>query len=173
MSTVADRMVVIGRLGRPYGVSGWQHIQSFTQHKESIAHIKKWFIESKSGGWTPHDVLAIKPHGKDFVAKISGIENKEHAALFSNLTIAIPRSQLSKLSDGEFYWADLEGLSVRTKEGVDLGKVAFLYDNSGVDILVVRGKDKERHIPFVWQDTVLDVDFIEDLITLDWDFDIA
>lgn len=173
-STVVDeKMVVVGRLGRPYGVAGWQHIQSFMRQKDSLTQFTDWFIESESEGWVRHKVLHIKPHDKDFVAKLSGMKDKEHAALFSNLKIAIPRSQLSNISDGEFYWSDLEGLSVKTKEGIDLGKVAFLYDNAGTDVLVVRAKEKERHIPFVWQDTVLDVDFIEGLITLDWDFDIT
>jgi len=173
-SVVAEqKMIIIGRLGRPYGVSGWQHIQSFMRQKDDIAQLTEWFIESKTEGWVRHEVLHIKPHDKGFVAKLSGIKDKEHASLFSNLNIAIPRSQLSEVLDGEFYWADLEGLSVKTKDGTDLGKVAFLYDNAGTDVLVVRAKEKERHIPFVWQDTVLDVDFEQRLVTLDWDFDIA
>lgn len=170
---LTEKAVVIGRLGRPYGVAGWQHIQSFTQCKGSINQFNAWWIETKHNQWELHKVEGFKQHGGGFIAKISGITDKEHASLWSNRKIAVPRSALKPLGDGEFYWSDLEGLKVVTKQGIDLGLLLYLYENAGLDVMVVKAKDKERHIPFIWQNTVLDVDFIEDLITVDWDFDIA
>lgn len=168
--------VVVGRIGRPYGLHGWQHIQSFTQPAENLFEYKNWYILQKNE-WLPFKLDAHKLHGKEYIIHLDGIQTKEEAALYSNKQVAVLRSHLPRLNDGEFYWSDLEGLNVVTCEGIRLGTVQYLYENTGIDVMVVKPQqdtqDRERHIPFIWQETVKDVDFIDHQITVDWDYDIA
>jgi len=84
------------------------------------------------------------------------------------IEIAIKRDQLPATEDNEFYWIDLEGLKVVNQEGIDLGVVESLMETGANDVLVVRG-DKERLIPFVMDEYVLDVDLDKGTITVDWD----
>lgn len=163
--------VIIGRLGRSYGLEGWQHVQSFTHPIENIFEYKRWFILQRNE-WQPMTVEHSKMHGKSWIVHLSGILQKEQAALLSNKPIAVLRSELPAPSDGEFYWSDLEGLAVVTKNDVALGTIDYLYENTGLDIMVIKDKAKERHVPFIWQETVVNVDLQSRLITLDWDFDI-
>lgn len=167
-----EKYVVVGRLGRPYGLAGWQHVQSYTQSSQSLFQFKRWFILQK-GVWQPFEVVAHKPHGSGWVARLQGITEKEQAALYSNLQIAVLRTELPVLPENEFYWADLEKLKVVTKTGIMLGTIDFLYENTTLDIMVVKDKGKERHIPFLLQDTVLEIDYLAGQVVVDWDFDIA
>jgi 16S rRNA processing protein RimM len=43
-----------------------------------------------------------------------------------------------------------------------------LFDTGANDVLVVKG-DRERLLPFVWDDIVKDIDFTSGTIKVDWD----
>jgi 16S rRNA processing protein RimM len=70
----------------------------------------------------------------------------------------------------EFYWADLIGLRVITVGGVDLGRIAQLFETGANDVIVVQG-DRERLIPYIWQQVVRDVDLAAGEMRVDWDPD--
>ncbi len=82
--------------------------------------------------------------------------------------ISVARSALPPPRPDEFYWVDLEGMDVFTTTGVALGTVSHLFSTGANDVLVVRG-DRERMIPWVRPDFVVDVDFDASRITVDWD----
>lgn len=172
-----SKYVVVGRLGRPYGLKGWQHLQTFTQPPENIFEYKGWYVLHKKL-WQPVKLAEYKLHGSTWIIHLEGINTKEEAALYSNFSIAVLRNELPRLEEGEYYWSDLEGLSVFTKEGLSLGKIEYLYENTGQDIMAVKSalpgqQSKERHIPFIWEETVLEVDIIENKVIVDWAFDIV
>ena len=84
--------------------------------------------------------------------------------------LAVPRESLPEPGEGHYYWADLEGLRVVTKDGNELGNVAYLLATGANDVLVVQGQ-KEVLIPFVTGSVVLDVDIAGGRITVDWEWD--
>jgi len=81
------------------------------------------------------------------------------------------------LSPGEYYWA-VEGMQVRTVDGIDVGVVARLFETGANDVLVVTdqreghaGKGKEVLVPWLVPDVVTEVDKENRMITVDWDPD--
>ncbi|KAG0754991.1 hypothetical protein G6F46_015549 [Rhizopus delemar] len=82
--------------------------------------------------------------------------------------VYVARSALPPPKPDEYYWVDLEGLDVKTTEGVALGQVSHLFSTGANDVVVVRG-DRERMIPFVQPDFVKSVDFEANLVVVDWD----
>jgi len=69
---------------------------------------------------------------------------------------------------GEVYWVDLEGLKVRTTDGVLLGTVSHLFATAANDVVVVQG-ERERLIPFIKDRFVKSVDVDGGEIVVDWD----
>jgi 16S rRNA processing protein RimM len=59
---------------------------------------------------------------------------------------------------------------VETAEGTPLGVVSRLMATGANDVLVVAG-ERERLLPFVWDDVVLGVDFDTGRIRVHWDPD--
>ncbi len=84
--------------------------------------------------------------------------------------IGIPRDELPATQPDEYYWHDLQGLTVVTLAGERLGTVDHLIETGANDVLVVEG-DRERLIPFVMGQVIVDVDLDKGEIQVDWDKD--
>ncbi|MTW21435.1 ribosome maturation factor RimM [Allochromatium palmeri] len=157
--------IVIGRVSGLYGVKGWIKIHSETDPREGILRYSPWLLGADG---VERRVFEGKSHGKGVIARLDGCEDRDQAAALIGQEIAIRRDQLPPPRPDEFYWIDLEGLAVVTQTGVELGQVSHLFATGANDVLVVQG-DRERLIPFVWKDVVLDVDFDQRRIQVDWD----
>lgn len=134
---------------------------------EGILTYSPWFLgEAKE----PRSVAEGKRHGKGLIARLKGCEDRDQAAALAGKQILIGRDQLPPPGADEFYWSDLEGLKVETLNAEPLGAVERLFATPGNDVLIVRG-ERERLIPFLWNDVVKDVDFDHAIIRVDWDPD--
>ena len=81
----------------------------------------------------------------------------------------MPRAELPANREGEYYWSELIGLDVVTREGVALGRVTGLLETGANPVLVVEG-ERERLIPFV-EAVVVAVDVAGGRLTVDWGAD--
>jgi 16S rRNA processing protein RimM len=158
-------MIVLGRVTGLYGVRGWVKVFSETDPRENILEYAPWYVDGE-----PRTVAEGRLHGRSLVARLAGCEDRDQAADLIGREIAIRRDQLPPPSPDEFYWADLEGLRVETIHGLALGEVSHLFATGANDVLVVRG-DRERLLPFVWDQVVHAVDFEAGVIRVDWDPD--
>jgi 16S rRNA processing protein RimM len=164
---VSDRRVVLGRISGVYGVRGWVKVFSDTRPREGILRYSPWLLGDAK---EPKAVLEGRLQRKGVVARIAGCEDRDQAAALLDQEIAVPRDRLPPPSADEFYWVDLEGLEVITEEGTVLGMVDHLFSTGANDVLVVSG-DRERLLPFAWDEVIRDVDFETGRIRVDWDPD--
>ncbi|MBK1617091.1 ribosome maturation factor RimM [Lamprobacter modestohalophilus] len=159
----APNKIVLGRILGVYGVRGWLKIFSETSPLENIFSYSPWLIDGDE-----QQVVTWRNQGKGLVAQLQGYDDRDHARTLTGKAIAIRRDQLPPPSPDEFYWIDLQGLQVETREGVALGQVSHLIETGSNDVMVVRG-ERERLLPFVWGQFVLDVDFEAGRLLVDWD----
>ncbi len=161
--------VVLGRITGVFGVKGWIKVFSHTEPREGILEYKDWLLK-RGDNWQVVTVEDGKPHGKSVIAKLANVEDRDAAAELLDVDIAVLRENLPQIQAGEYYWADLEGLQVVHRDGRSLGKVAYLMATGANDVLVVNGNG-ECLIPFVMGEVILDVDFGQGLISVDWEWD--
>lgn len=161
--------VVLGRISGFFGVRGWVKVYSYTEPRDAVLNYKSWLLSS-NGDWRTAEVVEGKRHGKTVIAHIEGIDDRDQAAALIGCDIGVPRSELPETDEGQYYWSDLEGLQVVTKNGTELGKVKYLLETGANDVMVING-EQERLVPFVIDDVVLDVDLAAGVITVDWDWD--
>lgn len=162
-----DRQVLLGRIVGVFGVDGWVKLHSFTEPRENIFRYRPWTLRGPAG----ESMVAApqgRTQGKGVVARLDGVGDRDAAAALVGTEVWVPRATLPKPRRGEYYWADLEGLAVRTVEGVDLGRVSHLFATGANDVMVVQG-ERERLIPFVQGLQVVKVDLDAGLIEVDWD----
>jgi 16S rRNA processing protein RimM len=107
-------------------------------------------------------------HGKGLIARLAGCANRDAAAALVGRALAVRREQLPPTAPGEYYWADLIGLRVVTREGVSLGSVAYLFATGANDVLVVQG-EQERLLPFIQGEVINAIDLDHGVIHVDWD----
>ena len=65
---------------------------------------------------------------------------------------------------------DLEGLEVVQRDGSVVGTVAYVMETGANDVLVTKG-ERERLIPFIVDEVILDVDLAKGVISIDWEWD--
>jgi len=163
--TAGHRRIALGRIGSPHGVRGWLRVFSDTAPPENILAYQPWLVGGREVA-----VVAGHRHGKALIAQLAGCDDRDAAEALKGQTIAVRREQLPPPRADEFYWVDLEGLAVCTCDGVRLGRVSHLLATGANDVLVVQG-ERERLLPFVWEQVIRDVDFARDRILVDWDPD--
>ncbi len=166
---MTDKLVIIGKCGRPYGVRGWVHIQSFTADPSNILNYQNWIMILPTGTKQPVELDGLRAHGNHFVAKIKGIESPEATKRFTLAEIAVSQDDLPELEEGEHYWEELIGLKAILPNGKELGTVDSIFETGANDVIVVKmADDKELLVPYL-DDVVLDIKVNEGTITLDWD----
>ncbi len=163
-----ERRILLGRVAGAFGVRGEIKLESWTEPRSAIFRYQPWILRSPSGQESTLTGVRGRDSGKHLVARFPGIEDRDTVEAMRGTEVFVPRSALPPPQPDEYYWVDLEGLDVRTVEGVSLGTVSHLFSTGANDVLVARG-DRERMIPFVQPDFVRSVDFDANLIVVDWD----
>ncbi len=161
------RRIEIGRITGLYGVRGWVRIYSYTAPREAILDYSPWQVKV-DGGWCEMAVAEGRRHGKGIIARLEGYGDRDAAARLMGADIACYRSQLPQTAPGEYYWADLVGLTVVTLRGEELGVIEGLMETGANDVLVVKG-ERERLIPCLIGDVVVEVDLAGQQMRVDWD----
>lgn len=165
----------MGRIAGPFGVQGWVKVFPYTEDVESLLDYPVWWLREgeDAGEWREVKVTECRLHGKLLAAALERCTDRTVALGLKGMQVAIPRSQLPKLSksgkDG-YYWADLIGMEVVNLQGEVLGKVTGLLETGTNDVLQVQTEEKERLIPFVGA-VIVKVDLQACRITVDWGLD--
>lgn len=168
----ASEYIPVGKISGVFGVKGWVKVFSFTEPRENILEYKPLYVR-RHGDWLAIDVNGGQLQGKAVVMSLENVIDREQAMALIGSELAIKRSQLVETEDDEFYWADLIGLSVINSEDQLLGQVDHLLETGANDVLVVNAvePDAQYLIPFVLEETVLDVDLENKQIRVDWQTD--
>ena len=142
---------------------------SYTEPREAVLNYDRWLLSSQDG-WQEATVAEGQRHGKTVIVRIDGYDDRDQAAGLVGTEIGIPRDELPETDVDQYYWSDLEGLSVVHRDGTELGKVSHLLETGANDVMVVKG-ETERLIPFVLDKVVLGVDLAKREIRVDWEWD--
>jgi len=163
-----QRLIGVGKIHGAFGVRGEVKVESFTDPESALLHYQPWTLRDARGQERTVSGARGRAGSKGLVVTVPGVQDRNAAETLRGTEIFIPRSALPRPRPDEFYWADLEGLRVRTIDGVDLGTVAQILPTGANDVLVVQG-ERERMIPFVRPDTVVSVELESGGIVVDWD----
>ncbi|OLO06076.1 MULTISPECIES: ribosome maturation factor RimM [Salinicola] len=165
--------LVLGRLTSPHGVKGWLKVYSYTSPSEGIFDYPVWVL-SRQGQRESRRLLEARPQGKGLVVRLEGIDTRELAEQWAGADVLMEKTALPELDSGEYYWYQLEGLQVETRDGVKLGRVDHLFETGANDVLVIKPAegsldDRERLLPFLPDDVIVQVDLVGQSMIVDWD----
>jgi 16S rRNA processing protein RimM len=165
MSQHDDDLICVGHILGSQGIKGWVRVFSSTSPRENIVKYSPWLIEQ--GGVLKETAVQGRLQGKNVVARLEGIADRNQADELTGCQIFINPEQLPGLEAGEYYWSDLIGLTVETLQGESLGKVASMMETGADDVMVLKG-ERERLIPFVMDQIVMEVDLDSRRLVVDW-----
>ena len=160
--------LVIGKITGYYGVKGWVKVFSYSMPKENILNYKNWFILADDI-FINHLLIDGKEHQKKIIVKLDNVDSRDDAKEIIGKDVFISQLDLTDLEDDEYYWRDLEGLSVITTKGLCLGKIQYLFETGANDVMVVKEGNSECLIPYSLGNVVTDIDLDKGEVTVDWD----
>ena len=173
--------ILLGEISGVSGLKGWVKVFSHTDPRLQITEYDQWFLrkdsrkeksKGESESWLPVKLLNGRAQGKNIVVQLDGVTDRNQAEAMIGTKIAIHSDQLKNLSENEYYWKDLIGLSVETTEGVSLGKLDWIFNSGSNDVLVIKDNDEkrtERMLPFLFDEVVISIDMDKSLMIVDWD----
>lgn len=167
---MSGRRVEVGRIVGLHGVRGGVKLESWTNPRAMIFQYRPWTLVWPAGAERELAGARGQVQGKGLVAELPGVDDREQAQVLVGAKIFVPREALPAAPEGEYYWADLEGLDVVNLEGVALGRVSHLIATGANDVMAVRdGDGRERLLPFVVGHCIKQVDLATSRIVVDWD----
>lgn len=143
-------------------------VHSYTRQRADIFEYGQWMVGDPDFP-RPFQLESGCEQGRDLVAKLAGVDDRDAAAARVGEWIHVTPAQLPALAPGEFFWYQLEGLAVEALDGTPLGTVDHLFETGANDVLVVTG-ERERLIPYV-EPVVREVDLDKGILRVDWDAD--
>ncbi len=161
--------MILGRVSALFGVRGWVRVYSYTEPREAILQYKGLLI-GRNGDWKPAEVVEGQQHGKSVIALFKGFDDRDQAEVLIGAELGVHREDLPEAGDGQYYWSDLIGLKVVHRDGTELGIIDEMLETGANDVMVVKG-EKERLIPFVRDEIVINVDLSDGRVDVDWEWD--
>jgi len=162
-----DKKIYLGKITGAHGIKGWLKIQSFSSPPENILNYPQWIINNQG----KNDFYSLEQGRKQknkIVVKLEKINDRNTAESLINSKIQILRSDLPKLSNENYYWSDLVGLSVLNSEDKVIGKIESLIETGANDVMVINTtKDKRALVPFVMHEIIKEVNVELNYIKID------
>ena len=168
MNQHQDDLICVGHILGAQGLKGWVRVFSNTSPRENIVTYSPWLIEQH--GLSKTVKISGKCQGKNVVARIEGVDDRDQAQAMAGVKIFINNSQLPSLIEGDYYWSQLIGLQVISTQSVEFGVIDHMLETGANDVMVVQG-DRERLIPYVMDEVIKSIDLQSKQIVVDWDAD--
>jgi len=138
------KRVALAAVAGAHGVKGEVRLKLFTDSLENLAQHENVYLDGREIA-----LKSVKDGGKTAIARFEGVSDRSAAEGLRGALVEIDRSSLPPLEEGEYYHADLIGLTCFSEADETIGSVVGV-ENFGagdlLDIELVSGK--RALIPF-------------------------
>lgn len=147
-----------------HGIAGEVRLKLFSDSTDSLKAYKSFTAEGRT-----LTLKSIRPGNKGAIARFVEIPDRNVAEALRGVELAVPRSALPVLGEGEYYHADIIGLSCVSTAGEELGIVVAVENFGAGDILEIERPTGKRFmvpmrpeaVPEWAERVVVDAAFVE------------
>lgn len=136
--TEAQR-VALAAVAGAHGVKGEVRLKLFADSVDSLAAHQNLFV-----GGSEKKLLSVRDGGKTAIARFDGVASREAAEALRGQLVEVDRDALPPLDEGEYYYADLIGLTCFDKDDNTVGSVVGVENFGAGDLLEVEKTDGKR-----------------------------
>ena len=147
MSDDTPSRILLGRIVGAHGIRGDVVIHSYAAVPEDIGAYGP--LSDKSGTKT-FKLSGVRAASKGVVARVAGVSDRNAAEALKGTELYVARDKLPAAEEGEFYVADLIGMTAVDAQGHVIGKVVDAPDYGAGSLLEIRkpGVAQTELIPF-------------------------
>lgn len=146
--------LVVGRVAKAHGIKGELVVEVRTDEPD-----ERFAVGTALHGRKPreqklqtYEVEAAREHSGRLLLRLVGVADRNSADALRGTLFVIDSGELEPSDDpDEFYDHELEGLSVVSVDGTEIGTVVEVLHSAAGELLSVRpsGADRELLVPFV------------------------
>ena len=133
---MSDRPVTLAVIIGAHGVTGEVRLKLFTDNLE--------LYPTLNAGGGVLTLKSLRPGPNGAVARFAEIADRNAAEALRGTELTVPRSALPSLEEGEYYHADLIGLSCVSTTGEALGKIVLIENFGAGDVIEIERPDGTR-----------------------------
>ena len=157
----------VGVLVKPHGVRGEMKVFPTTDDMKRFEKKKKKdvFFDIK-GNYEAHKIVSVKYFKQFAILQFEDITDMDMALKLKNIDVYVKREDAVELEEGEYYIADLLGLSVYLEDGSLFGKLKDVMETGANDVYVINTKEHGEVLVPVIDDCVKEVDLENEKIII-------
>ncbi len=165
-----DRKVLLGTLGKPFGIKGFIYLHYHSGDLESLNEFNRLLLDEDL---TLLKIKEVKIHNERVIILFNEINNRNAAELLRNKKVYVLERDLPKLESGTYYWYQLEGLTLVNEKNLNLGTINTIMATGANDVISVSPTSesidqKERLIPYIKEKVVKKVDLKKGKLYVEW-----
>lgn len=143
----SPRLILLGQITGAHGIRGEVLVRTFTQMPQTIA---AYGPLTDSAGNNPLTLKIVRLSDKGVVARIQEVKDRNAAEALRGRQLYVAREKLPEAAHGQYYHADLIGLTAVTRDGTAFGHVADVLNFGAGDLLEIKiaGKNETELVPF-------------------------
>lgn len=162
--------LVVGRVAKAHGIRGEVVVDVRTDDPESRFVVGKP-LRARAYKDRPERTFiieSVRPHGDRLLVRLAGVDDRDTADALRGTLFVVDSAELPPIDEpDEYYDHELEGLTVRTVDGVDVGRVTEVLHTAAGELLAVKSEaGREVLVPFVTE-IVPTVSIADGLIEID------
>jgi 16S rRNA processing protein RimM len=126
--------ICVARIGAAHGVRGAVKLWTFTEDPLAVERYGPLMTKDGARQFEIANVRAAKDH---LVATFKGVATRNDAEKLNGIELYVAREKLPETDDGEYYYADLIGLSAVNTADEPIGRVIAIHNFGAGDIIEI------------------------------------
>ena len=159
-----QKRICVGIIVGSHGLNGYIKIKSFMVVPEDIVAYGP--LTDKQGKRS-FNLDLVSRNKKGFVAKISGVNDRNTSDTMKGVELYLSRDLLPDLEGDEFYYSDLIGLKVEKPSGEIIGIIGMVDNYGAGDIIEVDLIDGGKEMYKISPEVVPEIDLKNGRIVVD------
>ncbi|QNE03919.1 ribosome maturation factor RimM [Croceicoccus marinus] len=141
--------IVLAAVSGAHGVNGEIRLKLFGEGVESLKRFRAFTLLREASGESREIApKTLRDDGKGgAIAKLVGVDNRNAAEALRGMVLTVSREELPPLEEGEYYHADLLGLSAVSDAGEALGTVIAIDNYGAGDVIEIERPAAEGEKP--------------------------
>jgi 16S rRNA processing protein RimM len=163
----AESLVAVARAVKVRGLKGEIVSELLTDFPERFEGLEQLVALSPGGERKIVKLEGHWLHQQRIVLKFVGFDSVEAAKTLIGCEFAVPEADRVLLPEDYFYHWELEGCSVKTVVGSEIGNVREVMRTGGVELLVVKDNTGKDHLVPMVASIIVEVDISRKSIVID------
>ncbi len=136
--------LLIAKVSKPQGIKGELKCQLYTDVFSAVEQMTEVFV-----GQELCEVEYAKLRRGDLYLKLRGVDDRNHAELFRNCEIFLPKEEISKFVEDDFLVDDLIGMVLYDEDGNLVGQIVDYEDYGSAPILSIEQNGHVYELPYI------------------------